>query len=111
MQLRTLFFLQIDEHWAKWFVPLALSVCMFVFVLRRGLRKRESRWGVKGGGRGEVERQEERGGRRECGGGKIWGSGDREVEMKREGERSERWRGRERERGVRGGDEERGREE
>ena len=31
--------------------------------------------------------------------------------MKREGEGSERWRGRERERGVRGGEEERGRGE
>ena len=60
MQLRTLFFLQIDEHWAKWFVPLALSVCMFVFVLRRGLRKRESRWGVKGGKRGGGETGRER---------------------------------------------------
>ena len=111
MQLRTLFFLQIDEHWAKWFVPLALSVCMFVFVLRRGLRKRESRWGVKGGEEGRWRDRKREAGGENVGGGKIWGSGDREVEMKREGEGSERWRGRERERGVRGGEEERGRGE
>ena len=77
MQLRTLFFLQIDEHWAKWFVPLALSVCMFVSALRRGGRDRERRGrqgaeGERRGERGEEERQEERGGRRE------WGEEERE---------------------------------